>query len=69
MFGSAILFSLMALLPEFIVLCVFIYLGFHRFHTADRYGLVAQEGLFKRRDKKEKSKYKKKEREQTSDPV
>ncbi|KAM4068126.1 hypothetical protein HRG_012485 [Hirsutella rhossiliensis] len=54
MFGNAALFSLMALLPEFIVLGVFVYLGYHRFSTADRYGLVAQEGLFKRRDKKTK---------------
>ncbi|KAK7977158.1 hypothetical protein PG988_004648 [Apiospora saccharicola] len=48
MFGSALLFSLMALLPEYIVLCVFVYLGIHRVSTADRYGLVAQRGFFKR---------------------
>ncbi|KAB5522883.1 hypothetical protein GE09DRAFT_1293650 [Coniochaeta sp. 2T2.1] len=56
MFGSAVLFSLMALLPEYTVLCVFIYLGFHRYHTADRYGLIPQTGIFKRRDQKEKEK-------------
>lgn len=51
MFGSAVLFSLMALLPEYIVLCVFIYLGFHRYHTAERYGLIPQTGIFKRKNK------------------
>ncbi|KAK7921503.1 hypothetical protein PG985_009525 [Apiospora marii] len=50
MFGSALLFSLMALLPEYIVLCVFVYLGIHRVSTAERYGLVAQKGFFKRTD-------------------
>ncbi|KAK7981233.1 hypothetical protein PG989_013690 [Apiospora arundinis] len=48
MFGNALLFSLMALLPEYVVLCVFVYLGFHRISTADRYGLIAQKGLFRR---------------------
>ncbi|KAK7947740.1 uncharacterized protein PG986_008626 [Apiospora aurea] len=48
MFGSALLFSLMALLPESIVLCVFVYLAIYRASTADRYGLVAKKGLFKR---------------------
>lgn len=50
MFGSALLFSLMALLPEYIVLCVFVYLGIHRVSTAERYGLVAQKGIFRRTD-------------------
>ncbi|KAK8038498.1 hypothetical protein PG993_006909 [Apiospora rasikravindrae] len=48
MFGSALLFSLMALFPEYIVLCVFVYLGIYRISTADRYGLIAQKGLFRR---------------------
>ncbi|KAK8108292.1 uncharacterized protein PG998_010305 [Apiospora kogelbergensis] len=50
MFGNALLFSLMALLPEYAVLCVFVYLGFHRISTADRYGVIAQKGVFGRAD-------------------
>ncbi|KJZ75784.1 hypothetical protein HIM_04941 [Hirsutella minnesotensis 3608] len=51
MFGNAVLFSLMALLPEFIVLCVFIYLGHYRYSTANQYGLLARAGWFKKQDK------------------
>ncbi|KAK8087478.1 hypothetical protein PG994_002452 [Apiospora phragmitis] len=50
LFGRALLFSPMALLPEYIVLCVFVYLGIHRISTAERYGLIAQKRFFKRTD-------------------
>lgn len=63
MFGNAVLFSLMALVPEFIVLCIFVYLGHYRYSTADQYGLVPRKGLF------ERSGTKKDEGEQTSDSV
>ncbi|OBT47296.1 hypothetical protein VE00_02066 [Pseudogymnoascus sp. WSF 3629] len=63
MFGNAVLFSLMALVPEFIVLCIFVYLGHYRYSTADQYGLIQRKGLFERREKK------KDEGEQTSDSV
>lgn len=33
LFGSAVAFALMALLPEYIVLCIYIYLGFYRIRT------------------------------------
>lgn len=34
LFGSAVAFALMALLPEYIVLITYLYLGFHRKRTA-----------------------------------
>ncbi|KAH6648873.1 hypothetical protein BKA67DRAFT_576099 [Truncatella angustata] len=34
LFGSATAFALMALMPEYLVLCVYMYLGFHRRRTA-----------------------------------
>ncbi|PKS08023.1 hypothetical protein jhhlp_006635 [Lomentospora prolificans] len=33
LFGSAAAFSLMALLPEYVVLCIYLYLGYHRYST------------------------------------
>lgn len=36
LFGSATAFSLMALLPEYLVVCVYLYLGAHRLQTCRR---------------------------------
>jgi hypothetical protein len=36
LFGSATAFSLMALLPEYIVVCVYLYLGAHRLQSCRR---------------------------------
>lgn len=33
LFGSAVAFSFMALIPEYIALCIYIYLSIHRFRT------------------------------------
>jgi hypothetical protein len=36
LFGSAVAFSLMALLPEYIVLVIYVYLGFHRIRSCSQ---------------------------------
>ena len=41
LFGSAVAFSLMALLPEYVVLGMYVRLGFHRLRTGSRGGGVA----------------------------
>jgi hypothetical protein len=35
LFGSAIAFALMALLPEYVVVCTYVYLGFCRIRQGD----------------------------------
>jgi hypothetical protein len=36
LFGSAVAFALMALLPEYIVLVIYVYLGFHRIRSCSQ---------------------------------
>lgn len=43
LFGSAVAFALMALLPEYVVLVVYTYLGFYRKRTAQATGAMARD--------------------------
>jgi hypothetical protein len=36
LFGSAVAFALMALLPKYIVLIIYVYLGFHRIRSCSQ---------------------------------